>query len=389
MCDLCQFPKCICIPEDGFATFDPVFNHYKTNDAKQHAKDIFRSLDICTITFCFKYKYTSIDLDVFVTKHKPCFFITDIEYISGNSKNRAKENQMYNTCKFRGYLTNPLTQVCTKMFRNGSFNITGFRNMGQIMSYLHKLDELLKSIDNVFVPRYILEYKTVDYFNIVLFRKLGTLAFNRPKYVRIEYKQLLDLELGKPPIRIEVCKENTIQYIELVKSFDVPNTNCQVYRATIDQIEIFQPKIAMINSDFQFKYGLKMRKTYEYLNAKAFHESIMKGQITQCIFDEDRKNTSIMVKYIPQNRLNERVEMTRKRSIKRRGETTIHIFNTGSVMISGSIHTYDLLETFYFILNVLSVPRELHKDNSNQRRIKRKKVFMDDILLKLQLINAN
>jgi hypothetical protein len=195
--------------------------------------------------------------------------------------------------------------------------------------------------------------------------------------IRVEY-------IEDKPVRIELRNERgDSDYIEQFREYSIdPDEFTEIYPGP----ELVQCKVSMINSDFQFAFGLKTKKTFDFLSGLTNDHEFIKGHIRSVQFDEDRKNICILVKYVPLNRLNEPDEMTRKRNMKKKGEISIQIFSTGCIMISGGIHSFDVLEAFYMLLNVVSCNKEIQ--SQTQFRRKKKYLFREDLDIIVKLLQT-
>ncbi len=161
-CSICIFPENKCICQPFWKNFHSYFDKkiFSTNNPS--------SLSISTITFGFKLKDTTINLNVLSLKFKKSIFARSIKFKKNSKKSRKNLDvnyNFYNQCSITSYIPhekykNQLVKVDIKIFHNGSFNIAGSRSIQGIVHVIRKLIMFLLSYDHVL--NYKDELKIID-----------------------------------------------------------------------------------------------------------------------------------------------------------------------------------------------------------------------------------
>lgn len=366
-CPTCHWVKCICNPLESYETFDMNMEIYE-KDCQKHFDIISEPLRISTTTLCFKVKHVTFDLGKFCkhyenSKNK---LVQEIKYakVSKKSKDSAVNDHMYNTLTIVGEYENPQCNVTAKIFRNGSFNITGLKTMKQITQYIKDLMQLFYNCDDdVFIFPNIREFVNAKNLFIKLIKGGEEIKYEFAKRVRIDHRYDEKKKLFFPT-RIEIKQDDSLTshnniYIEnislyICETYDEKNS---VKLPSKYHIHPFNVKIAMINSVFKLKRKLILPNVVELYSSECF--SVFKnqhggGRIVSHKYNPDARNCMVSLIYLPRSRSLEKTTMTRKRTMKYVGEITIQMYNTGSVMITAGIHTSDIIEAYYYIINSVS-----------------------------------
>lgn len=365
-CKVCHFRICIC--STGWKTFDANFEKIP-------------ELNISTITMCIKFTHVGLNFERIVNqffqrqKKSPDTFTYALEYKQNKpKKNETKlitatraqkvhkkkvekgEQQMYNSINLKSYIPRNFDSedkkneiadlVCCKLFRNGSCNITGFKNMKQIVSYLHILMNYLKSFrEDVFVYRDIVEYRNVAEIKITLKKKKKVLIYKNVPRVRVD----VDAET-KTVFRIQLkTVDQEYIYIEDIFEYSCQEENYEeTLHAKISRgnVSYFQAKISMVNATFKFPLYVFQNKFSDFLSGFHYPEN---GPITRSDFDLDRKYNAVKIGYVSPNIEQTETTVTRKKIKKVSGELTISVFRTGSVTISGGTCSETIIDAFMFL----------------------------------------
>ena len=116
----------------------------------------------------------------------------------------------------------------------------------------------------------------------------------------------------------------------------------------------------MINSVFSLNGRLKLDNVITLFSSDKY--SVFKnkgfGRIVSYKFNPDARNCLVSLIYLPTTRSLDKTTITRKRTMKYIGEITLQIYNTGKIMITAGIHTFDIIEAYYYIINAVSENKE-------------------------------
>jgi TATA-box binding protein (TBP) (component of TFIID and TFIIIB) len=154
VCDICMFQKNKCICQPFWSTFDADFAKVYTFKCNP------TPLKISTITFNWAFKDTEIDLNMIRNKFTKSLFTREIKYIEKSKKSKSDNNLNYNFYN-QGSITSlapfaddpeKLARVSTKIFRSGSFTISGCRNISMIVYMVRGLLTLLSEYKSLISP---------------------------------------------------------------------------------------------------------------------------------------------------------------------------------------------------------------------------------------------
>ncbi len=386
----CRFRVCIC--SHGWESFDENF--------KQTPE-----LIISTITMCVKFTHVGLDFERIVEQfyqrqlETPDTFTYQLEYKQNKHlKNKTKmvtktikttkrkqknvkgQQQMYNSINLKSYIPRHFHDeeleeeeleevadlVCCKLFKNGSCNITGFKNMNQIINYLHILINYLKTFKrDVFVYRDITEYTNVKEIQITLKKKKKVIIYKTVPRVRIDH-------LEGRVFRIELkTTEQEKLYIEDVYDFEIKDHDYEDIRyakVSKENIAYFNAKISMVNATFKLPDYIFQSKVSDVLsqNKYSFYEG--NGPITQAEFSLDNSYNAVKVGYVADSPTSSSsiesqdditTTTTRKKIKKVSGEITISMFRTGSVTISGGTCGKPIISAYHFLSDIIRNQKDL------------------------------
>ena len=379
LCKTCHYKVCVCFT--GWETFDANFEKIP-------------ELNISTITMCIKFTHVGLNFERIVKqfferqKETPDTFTYTLEYKENKpkknktklltlqtkrkstTKQRKGVRQMYNSINLKSYIPRKFGSreknedeiadlVCCKLFRNGSCNITGFKNMNQIVSYIHILMNYLKSFkEDVFVYRDIIEYTDVAEIKITLKKKKKVLIYKNVPRVRID----VDADT-KVPFRIQLkTVEQEFIYVEDIDGYECKEdnyTSLKHAKISRENVSYFQAKISMVNATFKLPFYIFQSKLSEFLSddTNCYPDN---GPITRSDFDLDRKYNAVKIGYVsPNATINPKAIVTRKKIKKFSGELTVSVFRTGSVTISGGTCSETIIDAFMFLSRVLNENKNL------------------------------
>lgn len=146
-CDVCIFKKNSCVCQDFWKDFDKTFSC----DLSLWPSVEPSKLSISTITINFKLENALIDLSKLEEQFEKTLFTRSINY-KKNSKKSKKDAvvnfNFYNQCSITSYIpketsSKELIKVVTKIFHNGSFTMTGVRNIQTIVHMMRSMISLL------------------------------------------------------------------------------------------------------------------------------------------------------------------------------------------------------------------------------------------------------
>lgn len=153
VCKICKFAskKCICQP--FWSTFNETMNR-SSNFRNQPTP-----LTISTITFKFKLKNATINLSLLSSNFQKSLFMRNIKFRGGAKKSKGDSDlnyNFYNQCSITSFIPHDtdnkqLIKVSTKIFHNGSFNVTGVRSISGIVRVIRKVLSVLSSYEGVIV----------------------------------------------------------------------------------------------------------------------------------------------------------------------------------------------------------------------------------------------
>jgi TATA-box binding protein (TBP) (component of TFIID and TFIIIB) len=376
-CTTCKFEIKSCICQPFWSTFDTKFANEPL-------------LTISTITTNFKIKFVFVNLEKLVQCFQPTTFAMNIHYKRNSKKSRDDSDvnfQMYNACVVSGYIpklgstTDELVKVTTKIFHNGSFNITGCQSMHNIIVYIQNLLIMLNRIPNVLERCHVYEYTDVTRLCIA-FTKKKVQFFDHIKRVRFENRSLGNSK--ENPRKFERIRQLEMLFINEITGilerkwfYNFHSIILEDYvhkqMGHLRDITLHDVKIPMINSYFSIQRRVYQRKLALLLNEPeySFTNDKNQGNILSCQFNVFNYH-AVKIKYIYLKGNYEKEYLTRKRLKKLQGEISIAIFNTGSVLITGT-EPDEIIDAFHFILRLFETHPELSCDDPSLLQRRRKK----------------
>jgi TATA-box binding protein (TBP) (component of TFIID and TFIIIB) len=154
VCNICMFQTSKCICQPFWSSFNEEFKkvyHFKCNPTP---------LKISTITFNWGFKDTMIDLDIILGKFTKSLFTREIKYNEKSKKSKSDNNLNYNFYN-QGSITSlapftddpdKLARVSTKIFRSGSFTMSGCRDINMIVYMVRGMLAMLSEYKALISP---------------------------------------------------------------------------------------------------------------------------------------------------------------------------------------------------------------------------------------------
>lgn len=303
VCDVCRFKTCRC--EYSWRVFDEIIKR-----SRYILDGVFEVSPIIVSTITVNAEVSSyIDLEKLSQRVDPK--IVSIMFKKGTKKSNEAHinNNFYNQCEmklnigthkvyekkkneFVFFLTEKPLNIKVAIFCNGKIKFVGCRSLSHIISVLHILQDMFDA--------------NADYF----YEKTT------------EEKQKGDRKIIKK-VSAEILRR----------------------RKKTKDVSIKGVRISMLNATFYLDKGIKRRELERLLNCGRYPD------VKEAIFDTEN-HEAVRIKYftIPDGK----DITTRKKTIKKEGELTIMVFNTGSIILTGASSIINIVKAYEFMCQVFT-----------------------------------
>lgn len=306
VCDVCGFKKCVC--EYSWRFFDDIVKSSK------YIADNFEVSPIIVSTMTVNAEIDSyIDLEKLNSSisKSPIPKIFSIMFKKGTKKSNETSinNNFYNQCEiklnigthkvyekkkneFVFRVIEKQLNIKVAIFCNGKIKFVGCRSLKNIIEVLHILQDMFDNNADCF-------YEKVS-----------------------DEKTKGDRKIVKK-VSAEILRRRKKSKDFLIKGV----------------------RISMLNATFYVNKGVKRRDLERLLNCGRYND------VKEAIFDTEN-HEAVRIKYLT---LPDGKDITtRKKTIKKEGELTIMIFNTGSIILTGASSIINILKAYEFMCRVLS-----------------------------------
>jgi hypothetical protein len=367
-CTTCEFRQCIC--QDFWSSFD------ETIDQAKRYFDTSTPFRVSTITVNFKLMCMYIDFNILKENFKSSLIAYYLTYMKNSRKSKTDDLinfQMYNSCTITGYINsstigdpNEYIQVSTKIFHNGSFNITGCRSVHDIKRYIHKLLQFLTQHKGVLVPCDL--YCIKNPLKVIVQKSKNVSAEVLPTPTELQIENHNRSTGPDPPADLGVWTFENVNYASLEEDkkktihvyHQTPTTTFETIKS--GRLQIHNCRIEMVNSDFTIKRRIHQMRLSNLLNQPEYkYEN--GGHIKECVFSLDKKYHAVKISYISETTTptsKRKLYITRKRLEKHEGQVVIAVFNSGCVIITGGKRLQDIMSAYHFINGIFEQHPEVH-----------------------------